>query len=250
MAPPGMNVEVDPNEDTEWNDILRAHGVIPERAPSPSAQIEAALEESIQKAHDNRLEDRTLEELDALEDDEDEDFLNTYKMKRMAEIQSMASREKFGSLQSISKPEYTSEVTDGSKNDVFVFLHIMYPGVPQSKLLTGLFQRTAEKFRDIKFVEIDARQINEKYPSTNCPTILIYHNTNVVKQYVTLTELGGNSTNLEDIENMLLTVKAVKSTDRRLIQNADDADRHTYSTIRSSTLNVRSADSEDDDFYD
>lgn len=250
MGMNGMNVEVDPNEDTEWNDILRAHGVIPERAPSPSAQLEAALEESIQKAHDNRLEDKTLDELDALEDEEDEDFLNTYKLKRMAEIQTMASREKFGSVQIISKPEYTDEVTNASKNDVYVFLHIMYPGVPQSKLLTGLFQRTAEKFKDLKFVEIDARQINDKYASTSCPTILVYHNTNVVKQYVTLTELGGNGTNLEDIENMLVSLGAVKASDRRLIQNADDEDRPVYSTIRSSTLNTRSADSDDDDFYD
>ena len=245
-----MNVEVNPNEDTEWNDILRAHGVIPEREPSPSAQLEAALEESIQKAHDNRLEDKTLDELEALEDDEDEEFLETYKLKRMAEIQNQASKEKFGSLQSISKPDYTDEVTNASKNDVYVFLHIMYPGVQQSKLLSGLFQRTAEKFRDVKFVQIDARQINEHYPSTNCPTILVYHNTNVIKQYVTLAQLGGSSTSLSDIEEMLVTLGAVKDSDRRLTKNEDDGFRETYSSIRTSNLNSRSADSDDDDFYD
>lgn len=243
-----MNVEVNPNEDTEWNDILRAHGVIPERAPSPTAQLEAALEESIQKAQDNRLEDKTLDELEALEDEEDEAFLETYKLKRMAEIQNLASKEKFGSLQSISKPEYTDEVTNASKNDVYVLLHIMYPGVPQSKLLTGLFRRSAEKFRDIKFVEIDARQINENYPSTNCPTILVYHNTNVAKQYVTLAQLGGNSTTLSDIEEMLISLGAVKDSDRRLIKNEDDGFKPTYSSIRTSNLNK--ADSDDDDFYD
>lgn len=245
-----MNVEVNPNEDTEWNDILRAHGVIPERAPSPSAQLEAALEESIQKAHDNRLDDKTLDELEDLEDDEDEAFLEIYKQKRMAEITSMASKEKFGSLQSISKPDYTDEVTNASKNGVYVFLHIMYPGVPQSKLLTGLFQRTAEKFRDIKFVQVDARQINEKYPSSNCPTILVYHNTNVIKQFVTLAQLGGNTASVKDIEEMLVTLGAVKDSDRRLMKNEDDGfGRETYSSIRTSNFNSRSADS-DDDFYD
>ena len=27
---PKFQVQVDPNEDTEWNDILRQHGIIPE----------------------------------------------------------------------------------------------------------------------------------------------------------------------------------------------------------------------------
>lgn len=245
-----MNVEVNPNEDTEWNDILRAHGVIPERAPSPTAQIEAALEESIQKAHDNRLDNKTLDELEDLEDEEDEAFLEVYKQRRVAEIQNMASKEKFGSLQTISKPDYTDEVTNGSKNDVFVLLHIMYSGVPQSKLLSGLFQRCAEKFRDIKFLQIDARQINENYNLANCPTILIYHNTNVVKQFVTLAQLGGNSTSVKDIEELLVSLGAVKDSDRRLIKNEDDGYKSTYSTIRSSNFNSKSADSEDEDFFD
>lgn len=246
----GINVEVDPNEDTEWNDILRAHGVIPERPPSPTAQLEAALEESIQKAHDNRLEDKTLEELDALEDEEDEAFLESYKFKRMAELQSLAQKEKFGSVQTISKSEYTDEVTNASKNGVYVFLHIMYTGVPQSKLLTGLFQRVAEKFRDIKFVQIDARQINENYQPANCPTILVYHNTNVVKQLVTLAQIGGNNTTIKDIEELLISVGAVKDSDRRLIKNEDNGFRPTYSSIRTSTLNNKHNESDDDDFYD
>lgn len=248
MGMNGMNVEVDPNEDTEWNDILRAHGVIPERPPSPSAQLEEALEESVAKAHANRLEDKTLDELDALEDEEDEAFLESYKLKRMAEIQSLASKEKFGSVQTITKQEYTDEVTNASKNDIYVFLHIMYNGVTQSKLLSGLFQRAAEKFRDIKFVQIDARQINENYASTSCPTILIYHNTNVVKQLVTLTQIGGNNTTVKDFEELLIDVGAVKDSDRRLSKNSEDDFRPTYSSIRTSNLNRN--DSDDDDFYD
>lgn len=245
-----MNVEVDPNEDTEWNDILREHGIIPEKPPSPSQQLEEALEESIQKAQDNRLENKTVDELDELEDEEDEEFLEFYRQKRISELQQQATKEKFGSLQTISKPEYTDEVTNASANDQYVFLHIMYPGVPESKLLTGLFQRTAEKFRDIKFVQIDARQINEHYRPENCPTILVYYNTNVKKQYVTLKELGGNSTSLEDIEDMLVRLGAVKDSDRRLIRNEDDReDGYSRSRLTLSSKPPKH-DDDDDDFYD
>jgi hypothetical protein len=61
------------------NDILRKHGVIPEKPPSPTPMIQEALEEARKQAHENRLEDKSLEELDELEDEEDEAFLQKYR---------------------------------------------------------------------------------------------------------------------------------------------------------------------------
>lgn len=61
------------------NDILRKHGVIPEKPPSPTPIIEEALQEARKLAHENRLEDKTVEELDDLEDEEDEAFLEHYR---------------------------------------------------------------------------------------------------------------------------------------------------------------------------
>lgn len=61
------------------NDILRKHGIIPEKPPSPTPIIEEAILEAQRRAHENRLEDKDLDELDALEDEEDEDFLEQYR---------------------------------------------------------------------------------------------------------------------------------------------------------------------------
>lgn len=61
------------------NDILRKHGVIPEKPPSPTPMIEEALTEARRLAHENRLEGKDLDGLDELEDEEDEDFLNSYR---------------------------------------------------------------------------------------------------------------------------------------------------------------------------
>lgn len=74
-----MQVEVNPNEDTEWNDILRQHGIIPEKPKDPEPLIQEALVEAEHKAHENRLEDKDLDELDELEDEEDERFLEQYR---------------------------------------------------------------------------------------------------------------------------------------------------------------------------
>jgi hypothetical protein len=63
----------------ERNDILRKHGVIPEKPPSPTPMIEEALQQARQLAQENRLEGKDLDELAELEDEEDDDFLDFYR---------------------------------------------------------------------------------------------------------------------------------------------------------------------------
>ena len=90
-----VNVPVDnPDADTEWsvtrfslplsltrhrNDILRERGIIPPKPPSPTPIIQEALREAQKEAHENRLENKDLDELDELEDEEDESFLDKYR---------------------------------------------------------------------------------------------------------------------------------------------------------------------------
>ena len=69
----------DPNADTEWNDILRKHKIIPEKPPSPTPVVEEALLDARRLLHENRLEGKDLDELDELEDEEDEAFLALYR---------------------------------------------------------------------------------------------------------------------------------------------------------------------------
>ena len=61
------------------NDILRKHKIIPEKPPSPTPIIQEALLEARKQAHESRLEDKDLDELKGLEDEEDEEFLAKYR---------------------------------------------------------------------------------------------------------------------------------------------------------------------------
>jgi len=72
----------DPNADTEWNDVLRAKGIIPPKV-NAAGDLEIT-EDTLVGLIDQRIaegkneknyEDMTLEEIDALEDDEDERVL-------------------------------------------------------------------------------------------------------------------------------------------------------------------------------
>lgn len=61
------------------NDILRKHKIIPEKPPSPEPMINEAIIKAQELQHENRLEDKDLDELDALEDEEEEAFLEQYR---------------------------------------------------------------------------------------------------------------------------------------------------------------------------
>ncbi|KAF7718440.1 Phosducin-like protein [Penicillium ucsense] len=233
-----MEVEVNPNEDTEWNDILRQHGIIPEKPKDPEPLIQEALIEAERRAHENRLEDKDLDELDALEDEEDEDFIQQYRQKRLAELSTLQQTSVFNQVYPLQKVDYAREVTEAS-NNAYVFVHLTSPSANvESRVLTELWRQMAAKFGDIKFCEIRADMCIEGYPERNTPTILVYKDTEIRKQLVTLRELNGPRTKLADLERFLVDIGAIKESDVRLKKRDDSDDEHT----KQDDLNVEDYD--------
>lgn len=76
----------DPNEDTEWNDVLRAKGILPPKQKElelSEDQFVDMVEEAITKRTGEKVvknyEDMTLDELEEFEDEEDERVLEDYR---------------------------------------------------------------------------------------------------------------------------------------------------------------------------
>ncbi|KAI1634726.1 thioredoxin-like protein [Biscogniauxia mediterranea] len=256
-APSDQRIAVpidDPNADTEWNDILRKHGVIPEKPPSPTPMIEEAILEGRRIAHENRLEGKELDELDALEDEEDEAFLEIYRQKRMQELNNLTKKAIHGSVYPISKPEYSREVTEASNNGpVFVNLTSSMGTNIESRVLSELWRQAAKEYGDIKFCEIRADKAIENYPDRNCPTILVYKNGDIVKQIVTLVTIGGVRTNMMAIDDLLVEVGAVDGKDMRVVKRkreAEDAkeEQLTGKGIKSGNLRHTTVEDDNDDW--
>ncbi|EQK99503.1 Thioredoxin-like fold protein [Ophiocordyceps sinensis CO18] len=257
MAAPGdQRIAVpidDPNADTEWNDILRKHGVIPEKPPSPTPMIEEAIAEGRRLAHENRLQGKDLDELDELEDLEDEAFLDQYRQKRMAELSNLQKKAVHGSVYPISKPDYQREVTDASK-DGPVLLNLTSNNV-ESRVLSELWRQAANEYGHVKFCETGASQAIENYPDRNCPTILVYKNGNLAKQVVTLTTLGGARTTMRSIDDILVEVGAVPESDMRVVKRrraAEDAEemRLAGKSIKTGSVGRAQRSEDDDDDWD
>lgn len=214
-----VQVPVDrPEADTEWNDILRHHGIIPDKPPSPTPALEEAISQARALAHANRLEGKDLDELDELEDEEDETFLASYRQKRMQELSSI-SRAVHGTVYPLVKSSYARDVTEASHSAPVIVLLTSTTSSYESHHALAVARELARKYPDIKFGSMQADLCIENYPERNCPTILIYIKGDIVRQIVTLQELGNMDSCINDWEKMLVKAGAVKSSDHRLEKN-------------------------------
>jgi hypothetical protein len=234
------------------NDILRKHGVIPEKPPSPTPLIEEAILEVRRLAHENRLEGKDLDELDELEDLEDENFLEKYRQQRVQELTSLTKKAVYGTVYPISKPDYSREVTEASNNGpVLVNLTSGLGTNVESRVLTELWRRAAAEYGEVKFCEIRGDMAIEGYPDKNCPTILIYNKGDIVKQVVTLMTLGGVRMGMPEIDRLLIEIGAIKDNDMRVTRRRKDAEdleeeRRSKGGIRGSARQPTAEEDDDD----
>lgn len=226
--------------------------MIPEKPPSPTPLIEEAILEGRRLAYENRLEGKDLDELDALEDLEDESFLEKYKQQRLQELASITKKAIHGSVYPIAKPDYSREVTDASVNGpVLVNLTSGLGTNVESRVLTELWRQAAREYGEIKFCEIKGDMAIEGYPDRNCPTILVYNNGDIVKQVVTLMTLGGVRIGMAEIDALLIEIGAIRDNDMRVMRRRKDKEdleeeKREHGGLRSSNMQASAEDDDDD----
>ncbi|OJI82071.1 hypothetical protein ASPTUDRAFT_45434 [Aspergillus tubingensis CBS 134.48] len=166
--------------------------------------------------------------------------------KRFAELSTLQQTSIHNQVYPLQKVDYAREVTEAS-NKCFVLVHLSSSGANvESQRLTELWRQLAAKFGDIKFCEIRGNMCIEGYPERNTPTILVYRNGEIMKQLITLREMKGPRTTVEDLEKMLLELGAVKESDVRLKKRSDSSEDERPSKLKSSRPTVE----DDDDDWD
>ena len=223
---------------------MRKHGIIPEKDPDPEPVIQEALLEARRRAHENRLEDKNLDELHDLEDEEDASFLEKYRQQRLAELSNLQKKSVHGQVYPLQKPEYARDVTEAStKTFVFVHLTSSLGNNVESRVLSDLWRQLAQKYPDLKFCEMRGDLCIEGYPERNTPTILMYKDGDIKKQIVTLGEMNGPRTSVMDLERMLSELGAVQENDMRL-ERRGNGESLEQGKARKGGI----ADAEDDDW--
>mmetsp|Transcript_20377 Transcript_20377/g.32393 ORF Transcript_20377/g.32393 Transcript_20377/m.32393 type:complete len:253 (+) Transcript_20377:105-863(+) len=174
---------------TEWEDALAKHKIIekPKKAPTNDAIDTKRMWEEKEK---DPYADKTMEELDELEDEIDEDKLHELRKQRLAELQAKAKMDKFGRVKQISKPEYTKEVTEASKQHPVVCCLFVF-GQEDSQLMLKILEELAARFKAVKFVKIVGQDCIPNYKDSFCPTLVIYKDGDPVGNIKGLFPFGG-----------------------------------------------------------
>ncbi|KAG5674410.1 hypothetical protein PVAND_004384 [Polypedilum vanderplanki] len=204
----------DPNEDTEWNDVLRQKGILPPKQKEKEISeddIINMLEQTIEQKQNNErnLEKLDLDELDELEDSEDEAVLQEYRNKRIAEMKALASKARYGSVIEITGEDYVKEVNKAGE-DVWVILHLYARGVPFCALINQHFTELAVRFPTVKFIRSIAQTCIPNFPDKNLPTIFVYQNGQMKKQFMG-PELRSPKCTCEELEYMLGQIGAINT---------------------------------------
>ncbi|KAI9279939.1 thioredoxin-like protein [Umbelopsis sp. AD052] len=239
----------DPNADTEWNDILRARGILPPKDEKSEEEINDLIDEVIAErvAKNNSLDDKTLDELDELEDDMDDRILLEYRMKRMQEMQQIASKEKYGEVRQISKPDFVREVTEASK-ECSVIVHLYNDSIPACKLMSRHLSELAQRYKAVKFLKIVADQCIPNYPDRNVPTLLVYVNGDIRANMIGAVLFGGMKMTVESLRKQLVQTGAlpVEAGDQEEEQESTRSKKSLYSSSATAAL----SDDEDDEYDD
>jgi hypothetical protein len=211
----------DYTEDTEWNDILRQKGIIPEITTD---QLDELIEQTIQNY--DPLERATLAELKEFEDLdlEDDRIIQQYRQQRLKEFM---HKKEFGTVREMSKTEYKQE----SSSEKYVIILLYNNSNINSNLIERELKRLAVLYKESKIIKIKADMCIENYPDKNVPTLIIYKDGDVLKNVIALT--GKDVAGLEEFLLMLGALHGYK-------QEVDD-----YDDLK----NAKDEDT-DSDFYD
>ncbi|KZT74164.1 thioredoxin-like protein [Daedalea quercina L-15889] len=263
---------INPNEDTEFNDALRTHGILPPRPPtppSPSPPASPTLSEKVDDLSDSELRDLAED----VGNDETERMIETIRRQRLVEERRRA-KARFGRVYPIGRDDYTREVTEastvaqegkpeGQGTGVVCFLY--KDGIPRSDRTFEHIRVLAQRYPDTKFVSIVGDKCIPNLPDTRVPMIIIYRNGEVVNQIVSWG--ADRERRIEELEAVLLlagaiTPQEIPKRDRDRDRDSDDEDEESDDdassrmrsagtrTNRTTSKNIRQKEEDSDSDFD
>ncbi|KAI0792761.1 thioredoxin-like protein [Abortiporus biennis] len=238
---------VNPNEDTEFNDILRKHGILPpkpEEPREPSPPPKPTLNETLEGLTISELEELGEEANDA----ETERMVEHFRQERLKQLKNIQNA-RFGRVYPIGREDYTREVTEASKVNVDetgriipdeeadrdreeeveegedeimktmkkkisnlrkgtgVVVFLYKDGIPRSDRAFEHIRILAQRHPHTKFVSIVGDKCIPNLPDARLPMLIIYRNGEVLNQLVAWG--GDRERKIEELEAVLILAGAI-----------------------------------------
>lgn len=222
----------DPNPvETEWDELQRKHGNLPDKPPVENPPRWTPKEEPRSGPLTTRRMDQldSVEELEALEDADgvqDDRFLEAYRRRRLQELKGeMAGEDDFESgddgddgggvvpgrsatqnshyfgtsVVHITSSEFIAEVTNAPSSS-YVVCHLYKDSHEECAILNQCLDELATRYTGTKFVKIVSTQCVPDFDDGFLPAVLLYRGGKCLKQVVQAIRMwGGKETSVERV---------------------------------------------------
>ncbi|KAE9398332.1 hypothetical protein BT96DRAFT_957631 [Gymnopus androsaceus JB14] len=197
-----MAVNID--EDTEFNDALRKHGIIPPREPTPPSPSPPSS-----PTFSDILNDFTPSELREIKR-----MIAAYRRQRIADDKAMERKSRFGRVYPIGRDDYTREVTEASKineeddeeeEGTAVICFLYKDGIPRSDRAFEHVKTLADSISSFKCIP--------NLPDSRVPMFIVYKKGDIRNQVVAWG--ADRERKIEELEALLIVGGAVHPPERR-----------------------------------
>lgn len=149
----------------------------------------------------------TMQEYNMLqEEDDDEDFLQHYRMQRIEEMRRQLCRGKrFAQVYELSSGEDFLEALDKEDRSTLVMIHIYEPEVPGCEAMSGSLACLAQEYPLVKFCSVRSSAISTSalFRDSALPALLVYKAGDLIGNFVRLTDQLGEDFFAVDVEALL-----------------------------------------------
>ena len=160
---------------------------------------------------------------DTSSSDDDEQFIQKYRQKRISEmkkerISRTKKPHKYGEVLLISRPAWTSEVNEASKDGLWVVVNLTRRSSSLSKRhdeicdsVEEITRELAAQYKHVKFVSISSTSAIENWPAENLPTLFCYRYGKLQHQLIGIGAFGGPGVNSGRVEWRLAKLGVIET---------------------------------------
>uniref|UniRef100_A0A667WZA5 Phosducin-like n=2 Tax=Myripristis murdjan TaxID=586833 RepID=A0A667WZA5_9TELE len=149
----------------------------------------------------------TLQEYNMLQEEEDdEDFLQHYRMQRIEEMRRQLCRGKrFEQVYELTSGEEFLEALDKEEKSTLVIIHIYEPDVPGCEAMSGSLLCLAQEYPLVKFCSVRSSAISTSalFRGSALPALLVYKGGDLIGNFVRVTDQLGEDFFAVDLEALL-----------------------------------------------
>lgn len=139
---------------------------------------------------------------------DDEEFIEKYRQLRLHEMkQQNSSLFKYGEVLHISRPDWTREVNEASKDGLWVIVNLTRNSSTLSRrhdeicdAVTEITKELADQYQEAKFVSIASTSAIENWPVENLPSLFCYRFGRMQHQLIGIENFGGPGVNKGRVE--------------------------------------------------